>query len=122
MLARIANISLGVWLMAAPAVLGYADPAETNDRIVGPLVATTAIIAIWEVTRPLRWVNLLLGVWLLVAPWVLDYERIAVTNSILVGVFIAGFALVGGAVKARVGGGWSSLWTSEPRNEPERRE
>ena len=51
--------------MASPAVLDYADPARANDRIIGPLVASMAIIAIWDITRPLRWVNVILGAWLL---------------------------------------------------------
>ena len=65
----------GIWLMMSPAVLGYADPARANDRIIGPIVASLATIAMWEVSRPLRWVNVVLGAWLLVAPWLLGHIR-----------------------------------------------
>ena len=85
MWARILTAALGIWLMAAPAVLGYDRPASADDRIVGPLAAAFAIVAIWEVTRPLSWMNLLLGLWLIVAPWLLGYGLTATINSTVVG-------------------------------------
>ena len=66
--ARLVNAGLGLWLMAAPAVLGYGAPAEINDRIAGPIAATFAIIAITGATRPARRVNAAVGAWLLIAP------------------------------------------------------
>ena len=112
MWAQAINVLLGLWLMAAPAVLGYADPARTNDHIVGPLVATVAAIALWEVTRPMRWINVALGLWLLVAPWVLGYGEAGVTlHSFAVGAPLALLAPVRGRITQRFGGGWSSLWT-----------
>jgi hypothetical protein len=106
---QIVNTLVGVWLMAAPSILGYADPARTNDRIVGPLVVSFAFVAIWEVTRGLRWVNLAFGVWLVVVPWLLGYDRVAAMNSVIGGVVVAFHATRGGAVSTRFGGGWSSL-------------
>lgn len=96
--------------MAAPGWLGYGRPAATSDWIVGPLIATFACIAIWEATRPMRWLNLPLGLWLLTAPWVLEYSRMALVNSLVVGVAVCLLALVGGQVTERYGGGWSMLW------------
>lgn len=111
MWAQIINAVLGVWLMAAPAVLGYGGAAGTNDRIVGPVAASVAVIAIWQVTRPVRWANLALGAWLLVAPWVFDYERIALVNSTIVGLLLMTFAAIRGKVEShRFGGGWPALW------------
>jgi len=110
MWARIISVVLGIWLMAAPAVLDFPGPARINDRIVGPLVVSFAIIAYWEVTRSLRWVQLVLGFWLLVAPWVLGYELVATLNSMIVGLLLMALAAVPGTVKQRYGGGWSSLW------------
>lgn len=113
MWARLANTAVGVWLMAAPAVLGYGDPAGTNDRIVGPLAATFAIIAIWEVTRALRWLNLALGLWLLAAPWILGgYPADATISSLAAGALLALFSLVRGKVQQEYAGGWPSLWRS----------
>jgi hypothetical protein len=117
---RLVNAALGIWLMAAPAVLGYSttgSAAGSVDRTVGPLVASTAIAAIWPEIRPLRWVNVVLGGWMVVAPlvlgWFVDYPTVAVVNSIVVGAAVTGAAFVRGPVDARFGGGWRSVWRSD---------
>ena len=96
--------------MASPAVLNYADPARANDRLIGPIVASLAIIAMWEIARPLRWINVALGGWLLIAPWVLGHASDARWNSLAAGALVLGFSLLKGTRTHRVGGGWSSLW------------
>ncbi|HEU4586171.1 MAG TPA: hypothetical protein VFR95_10495 [Gemmatimonadaceae bacterium] len=70
---RIFSALLGIWLMLAPSLLHYGGRASLNDHIVGPLVAATAIIAIWEATRPLRWLGILFGLWLLFVPGLFDF-------------------------------------------------
>jgi hypothetical protein len=111
MWAQLINAMLGIWLMAAPTILGYGGPARTNSHIVGPLAVSCAVIALWEVTRPVRWGNLALGLWLLVAPWVFTDTWGALFNSSLVGLLLMAFALVRGTVEPqRFGGGWSALW------------
>jgi hypothetical protein len=45
---------VGMWLMAAPAILGYGGTAATNDWIIGPRAATIAAVAASEVLRSLR--------------------------------------------------------------------
>lgn len=115
MWARIVNFFFGLWLMAAPALLGYiGTPAEVNDRIVGPLIASFAFVAIWDITRGLRWVNTLLGLWLVVSPfllgaWVADWSFPATINSVLVGLYVAILSLVPGQVRHQFAGGWRSL-------------
>lgn len=113
MWARLLNICLGIWLMAASGVLGYAGAAHTNDVIVGALVASFACIAIWEVTRPVRWANVALGAWVVVAGWLLGFDGTAVINGGIVGVLVVACALVRGEVKEQFGGGWSALYGSE---------
>lgn len=116
MWARIINLVIGVWLMAAPAALGYAGTrAADHDRIVGPILASIACIAIWETTRPLRWVNLVIGGWLVLAPWVLGFPPAATWNAVLAGAVVAGLSLVRGTLRHRFDGGWSALWRSAPR-------
>lgn len=120
MWAQIVNTVLGLWLMAAPAVLRYGSPAQTNDRILGPVIATFAVVACWEATRSVRLWNIPLGAWLLLAPWVLDYDSmIAVLNSLAVGALVIGFSLERGTVAKRYGGGWSALWRSDTLHERE---
>src|SRR5688572_10407100 len=108
--AHAASMLLGVWLMAASQLLGYSGPARMNDHIVGPLIATFGCIAIWEVTRELRWLNLILGLWLLLAPWALGYAWGPLLNSTVVGALLSVLALVPGGSRAHYGGGWSALW------------
>ena len=111
---QLLNTALGLWLMAAPALLGYGRPASTNDHIIGPLVATFACIALWEATRSVRWVNLPLGLWLVAAPLLLGHSQAGAVNSVLCGIAIAVLSCVGGAVQQRFGGGWSALWHRAP--------
>jgi hypothetical protein len=110
MWAQIINMVLGVWVTAAPAVLGYGRPASMSDHIVGPLVATFACIAIWEVVRPVRWLNVPLGLWLVAAPWLLDHPPSGQLNSMLTGTAIAALSCFGRTIQQRFGGGWSVLW------------
>jgi hypothetical protein len=106
---RAANVAVGVWLMAAPAVVGYGQPAADFHRTLGPVAAAVAIIAMAEVTRPFRWVNLPVGLALLVVPWVQGYSGAALANSLLCGAAIVGLATLRGRVTKNVGGGWRSL-------------
>jgi hypothetical protein len=107
---QIINTAIGIWISAAPGVLAYGRPASTSDHIVGPLVATFACIAIWEATRPVRWVNLPLGLWTAVAPWILGHPAGALLNNVLCGIAIAGLSCLGGTITQRFGGGWAAIW------------
>lgn len=110
MIARLLAVAAGVWLIFAPAVIGYGDPAAANDRIFGPIGGSMAFVAMWEVLRFLRWGTLPVGLWLLVAPFVLGYEETgAVVSSLATGAVMAGTAFVGGDLEQRYGGGWRSL-------------
>ncbi|HJU06758.1 MAG TPA: hypothetical protein VJ692_16535 [Nitrospiraceae bacterium] len=110
MFAQLINILLGVWLMAAPDMIGYGDAARTNDHIAGPLIVSFAMIAISEVTRPVRWLNVALGFWLVVAPMLLGYWGRIGVHSAVIGLLVAASSLVRGQFKDRVGGGWKVLW------------
>jgi hypothetical protein len=107
------NVAIGIWLMAAPSVLGYGRPAAANDWIVGPLIAAFACIACWEITRALHWVAMPLGFWLLLAPWFLDYSPTAMLNSLVTGLATVICSCFGGTITQQYGGGWSALWQSE---------
>jgi len=113
MWAQIVAFALGVWLTTAPGVLGYGGAARPNDYIFGPLAATAALIAVSQVTRPVRWLNLPFGVWLVLAPWLLGYGRTELINSSLIGLALAGLACVPGARDASFGGGWRALWNRD---------
>ena len=111
MFVQLAAFTLGVWLTAAPGVLGFGEPARSNFHVVGPLVAMVALTAAFEVTRPVRWLNLPLGVWLAIAPWALGYTGWPETAwGVGGGLAVAGLAAVRGAVTEPYGGGWPAVW------------
>jgi hypothetical protein len=113
MWAQLINIALGLWIMAAPQVFGYAGAARTNDWIVGPLAATFACIALWEATRSVRWWNLPLAIWLVVAPVWLGFPQLPFMHSIAAGVLMGVMSCLGGRTRKSFGGGWPALWRSE---------
>ncbi len=89
------NILLGIWLIIAPFVLNYANlgVAETNDIIVGIIVAVVAAIrSFGGFGQPgWSWINILAGIWLIIAPFVLGYSNNATPlwNDIILGIIIA---------------------------------
>jgi ABC-type molybdate transport system permease subunit len=89
------NILLGIWLIIAPWVLGYADlsAAQTNDVIIGIIVAIVAAIRSFGAftTRGWSWINILAGIWLIIAPFVLGYSNhtTPLWNDIILGIVIA---------------------------------
>lgn len=93
---RIINFALGVWLLAAPSVLGYGGVGRTNDLVVGGIVAVNALLAISAAASALRWVNASLGVWLLLAPWFLGFGWSTMGHRMLAGVLMLSTALVAG--------------------------
>ncbi len=106
---RLAAAALGVWLMAAPAVLGYGGAASTSQRIAGPIVAAIAVVAMTEATRPLRWANLVTAAWLVVAPAVVAHDGTAAAVSMAAGALVGALACVRGRRRARLGGGWRAI-------------
>jgi hypothetical protein len=115
MLARVFNIFIGIWLMGAPAVLRYGDPAAAIDRIAGPTVAAISIVAIAGATRPVRWLNLPIGLWLLAAPSIFGYDPEPFLNSTVCGVAVATLSVFRGKVGDEFAGAWSSLLRRERR-------
>jgi hypothetical protein len=66
------SAAIGMWLMAAPSVLGLGGAAADSTHITGALVVTVTVIAFAEPARLLRYFNLLGGLWLLVTAWLLN--------------------------------------------------
>jgi hypothetical protein len=96
--------------MAAPAVLRYAGWAGALHRLVGPVTASAAFVAVWGFLRALRWMNVPLGATLLLAPWPLGFGPAATLNSLVVGLALVALAFVRGPIRERYDGGWAVLW------------
>lgn len=105
------NIAAGVWLLAAPFLLGYGavTAAVTNAIIIGLAVLG---MAWYRTANPakatgLSWTNAALGGWLVIAPFVLGYSATtaAVANDIIVGLIV----LTLGAVSAVAGNKLSTV-------------
>jgi hypothetical protein len=112
MIPGILSCLIGIWLMAAPAMLGYHGPARINDQTCGPLIASLAIISLWEVTRGLRWLTVALGFWLMLAPLVLHYGTwTSAVNNLACSLMLVICAVIPGRKTHRFEGGWPSLFT-----------
>lgn len=109
MFAQMVLVATGIWLMAAPAVLDYGEPAASSDRIAGPVMAATAFLAIFAITRGLRWANLAVGIWLLIGPWLLEFPTDAMISSSACGLAALVLAPVGHLEQDRYGGGWLAV-------------
>lgn len=109
MIARLLAVGAGVWLMFSPAVLDYGDPAAASDRIAGPIAASFAFVALWEIARALRWCTVPVGAWLVVAPLVLSSPADAAVSSTATGLVLVATAWFGGDIEHRFGGGWTTV-------------
>ncbi|MER3375033.1 MAG: SPW repeat protein [Allomuricauda sp.] len=109
------NIILGIWLMAAPTILGYGPIASDNGHIVGPIIVTFSTISLWEATNAVRKWNYPFALWLLLAPWILEYDlTIAIISDMLIGAMVFAMSTLRSSMKNRYGGGWTSLWKKYP--------
>jgi hypothetical protein len=117
MWAQIINTLIGLWIMIAPGIFGFGPAAADNGHIVGPVIVTFSVTAIWEATRNVRKANYPFAVWLLVAPWILDYSSdLAIISDMVCGVLVIIFSSFRGKVEQHFGGGWTSLWKDDPEH------
>lgn len=115
-LAQTVVTATGLWLMAAPAVLGHAGTtAGKADRLIGPLIVAAGFLAIFPITRLVRFFNLLPGVALLITPFVVGAPTDATVNDVVCGLLVLALATVERAPQDQYGGGWDTL---KPSGEP----
>ena len=120
MWSQIIMVLLGIWLMIAPAMLSFVKKISDNDRIIGPLIASFSVIAIWECTRNVRFLNIPLAIWLLLAPWIMHYrDTTATVNDSMVALLIIILCFVRRKREYRFGGGWPAVWRHNTLHERE---
>jgi uncharacterized membrane protein len=96
---------LGVWLIAAPPVIGFGGGLSDSGRLVGALVTTFAVVAMAEVGRPLRFVNVLFGAWVALSPFLLGGPpaRLVAYHHIATGLLIIAVSFPRGRVEDKHG-------------------
>ncbi|MEX2551813.1 MAG: vitamin K epoxide reductase family protein [Actinomycetota bacterium] len=100
----LASAAVGIWLMAAPDVLGTSGGLPDSDHVVGALVVCVAVIAMAEVARAGRFLNVAFGLWLVAAPFVLDASSgAALASGVLSGLALIGLSLPRGAIHEHYG-------------------
>jgi hypothetical protein len=89
------DAALGVWLLAAPAAIGYQATRPVTvleDLIPGLFLCVTSGLILVLKRRPIRveWLQALCGVWLVAGSIALVFSRLprAALNSVLVGVAV----------------------------------
>lgn len=108
--AQVMVAALGLWLTAAPEVLGYGGPARINDWFLGPLIVSAAVVSWWEFMRPVRWVNVALGTWTAGFATVFNTSAPGRMSGLVCGFLIALLALRQGTHRpALFGGGWKAV-------------
>jgi short-subunit dehydrogenase len=114
MWAAIVSTLVGLWIMIAPEWFSFNKTEANNHFIVGPLVVTAAVIAIWEVNRSFRFFNLTAGVWMTISPLLLRHEtKEAIYSSIVSGTLLILFSLIRGSITHKFGGGWEILFKDD---------
>jgi hypothetical protein len=115
MWAAIFNIIIGLFLMIAPAIFHFDKSISDHYHIVGPVVATFAIISLWEVNHGAHYFDILPGLWFIIAPFIFHFQSGSATwIAVVSGVLVVLLSLVKRRVKGKYGGGWRSLLQKDP--------
>lgn len=97
--------AIGVWVMLAPAVLGYSGKIADSDHFVGALIITFGIISMSEVLRSVRFINILFGLWLIAATWIIGANsNTAMWNGVISGALILSLTFRKGKIEDNRGG------------------
>lgn len=112
--ARLASVAVGIWLMAAPAVLGFGGAAADAHRLLGPVGASSAFVAIWPFVDTVKWLTVPVGGLLVLAP-LLGFPAAAAVSSVVSGLAFIALAWAGGAPPDEYGGGWRVVWEGRGR-------
>lgn len=90
---------LGGSMMIAPWFFGIDGYAADSDHLFGALVIVIALIAMAEVTRPIRFLLKLIGLWMAIATWfVADHAWFIHTYHMTVGILLFLLAIPKGKI------------------------
>ena len=105
------NVAVGVWLIFAPQLCKYQESAAGSfDRVMGAMLVAFAMLAMWEVMAPLRWLCAASGLLLLFSPaWIPIENESSVVVHMITGLIVLGMSLLVRKPRHRYNGGWLSL-------------
>lgn len=108
MLARLTNMLAGLWLIAAPWVLGHASSlARWNDVLIGAMIVVFAALGLAR--GRFRHLNTVLGAWLVLAPAVFGVtSRAGVVSDVITGILVFFVSLVPTRTEPSIRRGWMS--------------
>jgi hypothetical protein len=111
------NVLLGLWLIAAPWILGSADGnslAAGNSRSVGAALVMLGAFAMYKPSISGDAIGVIFGIWLIASPWILGLAELpaARTNGVIVGLLVIGYALWAMRVDATRSAAMRGLGTS----------
>lgn len=99
------SVVLGIWLMAAPYLIGAPGSSSADHSVLsGALVTTIAMISLAEVTRAARFLNVPLGLWIAASGWLLGAAPPAAVGGVVVGLLILALSLPRGLIFEEYGG------------------
>lgn len=101
----VAQLAIGVSLMARPDILAFAARTADCDHLLGALVVTVAAVASAEVTRIARFVNVLFGLLLIVVAFLFARDLpIAFGSEFISGIILIVVSLPKGRIVERYAG------------------
>jgi hypothetical protein len=94
------NLLLGIWLLFAPFVLGFAaiaNGAAIGNGILGIVLVVTSVWILQASAPPpaVGWFQSLCGIWLVLAPFIRGFRQVthAMADDVTVGIIITLVAL-----------------------------
>lgn len=103
------GLMAGLFLMAAPAAIGFTGYERVNVRVVGPLVITLSMLSLWPATRWFARLNAIAGLWLVVGPILLQSPLRIQLPEIAIGALLVALATFPGEAAPIIGGGWIGI-------------
>jgi hypothetical protein len=112
---KVLNIVLGLAVVLSPAFFDAGGTIANNNYVVGPLVITFSVVALWDINDAVRVANVVPGGWLISSAFILDSVPAGMMLfNIIAGVLIFILSLIPTKTHGQYGGGWSSLFQKDP--------
>jgi hypothetical protein len=91
------NVILGLWTVASPWILGFADQSRAAPTawILGAAIVVFASVAVYMHKAWEEALTIILGVCLFASPWVLGFaeQTTPTTNAVVVGLLVTAFGV-----------------------------